>query len=316
MDRLSMGHELLGRKQAFAAWETLTRSPAFIGALVEADRPVAGSRIVGFGCTAFVTDDFALRELADPRPGLNARILAGVSKGPAVTLTRDQIARGNRSSGLFAVILMSVLRDGDLRETEIDEALSTLLAAALHCHTGFRLRMLLREAVGAANIQHVLWQKVFRLASNYEEFHRRNPGSDWSQERMLFNLDAASARAVAGTFYHSIFQCREPVLELRKVEQDLLTAALGGLTDDELVRTLDLKMSTVKKRWVSILNRVSLRGPEILPDDSHSGDSRGRQRRHHLLAYLRQHPEELRPWARPKSSRHRRVTTMPLRNLA
>jgi len=312
MDATSLGHELLGRDRALQAWQTLTKTPAFIGALLYEERRIGGSHIVGFGCTAFVSEDFALRELADPRPGLNARVLASLSTEQPATLTREQIARGNSSDGLYAVILTSFLRESDLSVEQMNEAASVMSAAALHCHSGFRLRMFLREACGAGNIRHVLWQKVFRMVSDYHEFLQQNPANHWGRERMLFTLDAAGARSVAGSLYQSLFHYRPPVLYLTEVEQDLLSAALGGLTDDELARVLGLKLGTVKKRWASILQRVSTNRPDLLPETNHGGDTRGRQRRHHLLAYLRDHPEELRPWAAEKPGRTR-VTTMPLR---
>ena len=296
MDRLSMGHELVGPDRALAAWRILTKGPAFIGAIVEADQPVAGSRILGFGCTALVSEAFASGELANPQPGLNARIIAGVSAGTFSVLTREQIARDNTYGGLYAVILYSFLRRRDLSPDEIDQVASVLVRAAMHFHLGYRLRLVLREAVGTENIHHVHWQKAFRTVSSYDEFYERHPANPWSRPRELFAMDADDARSLGASFYHLLFQYREPVLHFRSVEQDLLNAALDGLTDEELAKALRLKLPTVKKRWASILNRVSFVKPELLPE-SDNGDSgiRGRQRRHHLLAYLREHPEELRP---------------------
>jgi hypothetical protein len=78
----------------------------------------------------------------------------------------------------------------------------------------------------------------------------------------------------------------------------LLQAALEELTDDELAQRLNVHVGTIKKRWLEIYNRLSEKLPNLLlkyeaADDS---PSRGKQKRHHVLAYVREHPEELRPY--------------------
>jgi hypothetical protein len=64
-------------------------------------------------------------------------------------------------------------------------------------------------------------------------------------------------------------------------------------------RRLELSMAAVKKRWVSIFDQARLSRPDLFPETRMDG-VRGRQVRHHLLAYLRTHREELRPfdWSR------------------
>ena len=53
----------------------------------------------------------------------------------------------------------------------------------------------------------------------------------------------------------------------------------------------------MKKRWAAVFERVATARPDLLPELEYDSDrqTRGRQKRHHLLAYVRQHPEELRP---------------------
>jgi hypothetical protein len=73
-------------------------------------------------------------------------------------------------------------------------------------------------------------------------------------------------------------------------------AALRGLTDKELSEELRSKLPTVKKRWVSVFNRVAMSKPDLLPgiDDNLDGKSRGQQKSRRLLEYLRVNPGELR----------------------
>jgi hypothetical protein len=80
-------------------------------------------------------------------------------------------------------------------------------------------------------------------------------------------------------------------------DQELLLAALEGLTDEELCAKLSLSLTAIKKRWISIFERTIHTHPDLFPavDRQNNGQKRSRQKRHHVLAYMRAHPEELRP---------------------
>jgi DNA-directed RNA polymerase specialized sigma subunit len=82
-----------------------------------------------------------------------------------------------------------------------------------------------------------------------------------------------------------------------KVMQELLR----GATDDELSDELAISLSAVKKAWSSIYVRAAERLLDSIldldPREEQNGD-RGRQKKQRLLACLREHPEELRPYSR------------------
>jgi hypothetical protein len=81
----------------------------------------------------------------------------------------------------------------------------------------------------------------------------------------------------------------------------LLSCALSGATDEHLAEMLGTSLPAVKKLWVSIYQRVEDCLPELIPDPLRSDlplSGRGREKRRRLLAYLREHPEELRPVSR------------------
>jgi hypothetical protein len=84
-------------------------------------------------------------------------------------------------------------------------------------------------------------------------------------------------------------------------EQLLLLAALSARTDQELSDHLVISPSTIKNTWRSIYNRSASRLPEMFLDHSPADveiSKRGSEKRRHLLAFLREHPEELRPVSR------------------
>jgi hypothetical protein len=94
-----------------------------------------------------------------------------------------------------------------------------------------------------------------------------------------------------------MYRYQPPVLHLRPAEQTLLAAALAGKTDAELSADLGLSIEAVKKRWMSIFDRVDEFKPGILSQSEAYSDSRGPQKRHRVVAYIRNHPEELRPFS-------------------
>jgi DNA-binding NarL/FixJ family response regulator len=102
-----------------------------------------------------------------------------------------------------------------------------------------------------------------------------------------------------GSWANLFFAYRKPVIGFTPSEQRLLSAALQGGTDGELAHLLGVSLSAVKKMWASIYLRVQFRKPfdlKIELDESVDGD-RGKEKKQKLLVFLREHPEELRPYS-------------------
>jgi hypothetical protein len=112
-------------------------------------------------------------------------------------------------------------------------------------------------------------------------------------------LRKEEAFANPGSRLSSFFVRMPPRFHFNRSEQLLLQHALMGETSDELAASLCISPWTVKKRWHAIYERVADVDRELLlPPVANSPDatSRGAERRRHLLHYLRQHLEELRPF--------------------
>jgi hypothetical protein len=105
------------------------------------------------------------------------------------------------------------------------------------------------------------------------------------------------ARSRVGAWVGSLFVYQAPRCGFRPSEQRLRLAAQGGGTDQELANDLRISLSAVKKAWLLIYNRVSTHLLSLFPNGvaiQEEGE-RGREKKQHLIAYLRNHPEELRP---------------------
>jgi hypothetical protein len=105
----------------------------------------------------------------------------------------------------------------------------------------------------------------------------------------------------AASWVGCLFDYHPPLLGFNRSEQRVLASALIGATDEQLSSTLGTSVPAIKKTWTSIYHRVADHLPDLVRDALQSdagGAPRGREKRRELLAYLREHPEELRPVAR------------------
>jgi hypothetical protein len=154
-------------------------------------------------------------------------------------------------------------------------------------HAGYRIRRIFQEPAAEPEKGFVRRSIEFRLVADFPEAGRE-----------LFVMTRESAQGMPGSVGNILFSVRKPALRLRDSDQQLLLAALRGATDQELASGLGFSLSAVKARWRSAIARVEETMPDLVCDAvSHEG--RGAQKRHRVLAYVRSHPEELRPfdWA-------------------
>jgi DNA-binding CsgD family transcriptional regulator len=285
-----LGDEIAGRERALAIWRDLIRSRAFNSVVVKADTPVSADQIVAFGSSVFVTADFATQELQHPRPGLNDRLVAGLASEKPVV--RAGPGLGDAGAALDIVILSGNWRDEYLHPEQAAEIGNLMARVFVESHIGYELNRILCETKGGTQRRHLeagggVWRMVERFAG----------------ERTLFAMTRKEALSVSGSLAGSLFQYKAPVLHLRDTEKHLLAEALNGGTDAELATRINLSASSIKKRWRSLFEKIADARPDLLPDgDDRGGDeSRGPQKRHHILAYVRSHPEELRPFRWPSS---------------
>ena len=103
-------------------------------------------------------------------------------------------------------------------------------------------------------------------------------------------------RALAGTNLSMMrfFSYDPPMLGYSPGQRAVLLLARLGYTDQEIAATLGKSPDSVKKRWSSIYARFATTFPGRLPAAGTS--ARGQEKRRTLLSYLKDRPEELRPY--------------------
>lgn len=300
-----LGADLVGADEARSAWSWLLRNSAFNSALIEADPASDDGGILGFGASVFTSRDFVDAELANPRPGLNGRVMASIVEGNPVVLNYQQLRRGNTRHGLDVVGLAGSYRRDASLEFSI-QIRATLASAFVEAHSGYRIRRVIGEPVGAGEIAGLQGSGVWHCVADFGE-------------RALFVMTRDDAYANPISNMIQVFECSDPLLGLREADQRLLQAASTGLTDDELAASLGVHVGTVKKRWLEIYDRIINAFPELFTDcHPGNGQARGKQKRHLILSYVRQHPEELRPFeqAPVRQTQTRRTRSPKTRQLA
>lgn len=281
-----LGEAIVGHAAALRIWESLPGHPAFHGTVIESERPIAGHKIVGCGLGVFLAPSFADHAIADPKPGLNSRIIAAIAAEEPVLLPREQIGEGNAGGGLDFVNLYGTWRDGIMTPEQLAEVHALLGTSFAEHFAGYRFNRILKEAIGELRIAHARATGTYRLVAEFPE-----------SESALAVVSRESVLAAPYSLAASIYRYRPPVLHLRPAEQELLAAAFSGRTDAELSSDLGLSVETTKKRWLSIFDRVDQFKPDILAPTSVETEGRGPQKRHRVVAYIRSHPEELRPYS-------------------
>jgi len=280
-----LGDQIVGRSAALRVWRDLLNQPSFLANVIESERPLAGHRIVGCGMGVFVTKAFADREIRTPRAALNSRIVAGIASGESVVLNRAQIASGNAGEGVDFVNMYGAWREGVMNSDQLAEVQALLGTSFVEHFTGYRFNRVLKEAIGKSAIALARATGTYRLIAEFKQ-----------SESALVVATRESVLTAPYSVAAKMYRYQAPVLHLRPAEQKLLAAALAGKTDAELSVDLGLSIEAIKKRWMSIFARVDEFRPEILSSGGPESEGRGPQKRHRVVAYIRTHPEELRPF--------------------
>lgn len=276
-------------------WLGLLGCEAFRAVVFE-DGNDSRARIVGVGVSTFVSHDF-LRDLKTPPffwagPEMVKRVLRGQSP----LLSDKQVRQANADGGLNVVTCVGALAAEYLQSMDAHAA---MFAAFVEEHRGF----LLREVVGHGMTLEMLEGQIRSGGMYFSPDHScyvdsiNMPLREVIAGPHLVGLTRELAMTRFGTWIGSLFVYQPPQFGFRPSEQRLLLAALQGGTDDDLARTLGISLSAVKKTWGSIYSRVTLRSPGLIPNHVpvESTSERGKEKKQRMLAYLREHPEELRP---------------------
>ena len=268
-------------------------------AVVFEDRQGSHSAIIGLGVSAFVAEGF-LHDLKVRPCWVGPELTKRIARGDSPLLSDKQVREANSSGGINVAVWEGSVRVEHRNRPEVHH---TVVGSFIELHRGFLLKEIVSNAPSKQALQASLESGVWFVSGVDGQYvdHPDKSIDRFFAEPHLIGITRELALGRPGNWMTSIFMRETPQIGLCPSEQRLLLAALRGGTDPELSETLGISISAVKKAWRSVYMRVTERLPRVLAD--HDSDAeplitgeRGREKKQRLLNYLRDHPEELRPY--------------------
>jgi hypothetical protein len=258
----------------------------------------SGTRFLGAGLAVFVTAAFLGEVKTTPRFWVGPELVNRILHGASPLLSDGDVRAANSGTGLNLLIWNLTIHPTDLNRAEVGVALNYAFFANF---LGFQLAELLAQAdclehmQGSRNGGCLYFDRARRCYGDFPEVNSCN----FEDEPRNVGLERSSPYTLGNLW--ALFSCAAPQVGFSLSEQRMLSAAFKGRTDEDLSALLNISLTGVKKRWRSIYQRVAVTLPHVF-DGQSAGQAwvleRGKERRRILLAYLRDHPEELRPVSR------------------
>lgn len=276
-------------------WKQLLGREAFRAFVFEETR-TGRVRIVGVGISVFVSDTFVAELKSPPFVWIGPEITRRILRRNSPLLSDKELRKANSDGGLCLTPWIAAF---DAEHPLSLDAHTGMFAAFVAEHRGFQLKELVSSTISPENLEGAIRSGgllVDPATGHYIDTVDRPLAEIFAQPHLV-GLTKELANARFGTWIGSLFVYTPPHFGFSPSEQRLLLTALRGGTDEDLARELGVSLSAVKKTWRSIYARVALRAPGLIPDPvpEELTSERGREKKQRLLAYLREHPEELRP---------------------
>lgn len=277
-------------------WERLVDEPSVISGLIEDLAQPPGKRIQGWGVTLIMPPALvqALELDGEPRAFVARRAYAALNDRTACPMSDREIGSANARGELTMMILHFSQRDHDISDPYFQSVIAVANDTFRTFHGGYSLRAVYFET-GAIN----------DMVASASGFDRRRYSDDAElaplpaeQRPALHCLTREQARLrLPGTPARNCFEHQPPLFCFSASQRRLLWLALFDESDEALVPLLETSVHGLKKLWRGIYERIEDRMPEFFGETAGTDDGRrGPEKRRQVLAYVRQRPEELRPW--------------------
>lgn len=254
-------------------------------------------RCVAAGITCFVPEELADHFSTDPKPYLNRRLLIRYRDGEtSVFLSPEQQAHRNSGSGLDMFVLEYCQETFDFEDPWAHEILNAIIPVYIAAHTGFNIKRCLHETeIAVGHVQEAGGNPFLFDVCPQDPFSLSDVGHGprgvYGVSRDRLTADKATGIA------KSILFCQTPRFQLVLREQEVVRLALDGLTDVEIGQKIGVSRDRVRQIWQGIYAHLEDVNPDFFSSvvSPVEGLKRGGERRRVSVAYLRTHPEELRP---------------------
>jgi DNA-binding CsgD family transcriptional regulator len=281
-------------QQLPALWTNLVDNDA-IEARTITSVTVDGVQVDAFGASVFLRPGLFEELVSRPRPHLAESIYRAMLAGERPVLTGREIAKANSGAGVDVCVLHFCERPVDLNDPIGQQLLAMGHAAFRDAHLGYNLRALMHQNFRP---QH----KVFLLASGMALFHEFTANEAGNVDDASVIVGMTRERSLAepvGSPISLLFRTELPRIYFTASERRVMRAALSGASDRDIAKQLGVSRDAIKGAWKNVFRRVDEGARKLSALDA-SREGGTTQRRRQLLEYIRQHPEELRPYLRPR----------------
>jgi hypothetical protein len=292
---------LIGRNDALSRalpdlWERLVDEPSMVSGVIEDLAQPAGQRIQAWGVTMILPRPVvkALGLDAEPDAFVSRRLYAALLDGSFEPMTDREIGEANARDGLTMLIVHFSVRGHDIASPYMHKLIAMANDTFRSFHGGYNLNAIFYETAAA--------EDSIASASGFDRVLYRNEASVQSlppdQRPVLYGLTRKVAAArMPGPPARNAFEHQPPLFNFSASQRRLLWLALFDESDEALMPRLDVSIHGLKKLWRGIYERIEDRMPEFFGDAAGADDGRrGPEKRRQVMAYVRQRPEELRPW--------------------
>lgn len=291
-----LGLDETQRREVAEVWDRLINEPSLLAGVIEDLALPADQRIQAAGATMIVPRSLVQSLDLDGRPQafITRRIYQGLRDGSFKPMTDREIGIENARGELTMMILHFSQRDYDINKPSVQNVITSAQETFKMFHEGYNLRAIYYET-GEINDRVAVASGFIRRQYSDPVMIQSLPPE---HHPALFGLTREQAQTLLpGSPARNCFQNQPPLFLFSASQRRLLWFALFDDSDDALMPVLDVSVHGLKKLWRGIYERVEDRMPEFF-GDAGSGDEgkRGPEKRRQVLAYVRQRPEELRPW--------------------
>jgi hypothetical protein len=319
---LIAAHPVIGKRYGPAikdlrrSWLRLLGSDAMTTAVFE-EVEKGRATLAGVGVGVFVRDEF-IRELKSrPQFWFGPELAKRALRADTPVLSDREVREANSGEGLNELVWETLPQPSFAERSEIYHLMGR---AYIEIHRGFRLKeMITSQAESPQRLQWAIdagglcWDpKTARYVKSL-----KNGSGQFVQNPHIVGITRELELGRPGSWVGTLFDYQPPRFYFSAGEQRMLICAISNTTgtNSALAKTLGVSLPTVKKMWLSIYERVSENAPELIAGNAKIGveNKRGKEKRRHLLAYLQDHPEELRPVSRRSNGQKPRQSPSALR---
>jgi hypothetical protein len=275
-------------------WRLLRNNPSTISLIVEDSSRVANERCVAYAQAVFVSDALVHAIKTDMPPCVNLHLVPMLRDPRHTVLKPGDVAAANSGAGLNVLFTHWGWYDTGMSEAETMQIREFLTRCFFGSYRGYKLKEIVLEVFGERALQMAV-NAGFRLRSDYGQYFGDGAAPPADHRPYLTSVNAEEALSSEGSLISQVFVYSQPRFYFRPHEQELLFHALRGIPDHDIADSLCVTMPAIKKRWLSIYDRVSAVDSTVLPPTPDG--SRGTEKRRVLIQYLQDHLEELRPIA-------------------